>query len=105
MAYGINVRSVFRWLADFANGSQNALLAKPIPGRPPKVSAEEMRWLAQAVRDNTPLQFRSGCCLCPLSLIAVLIECEFGKKLSRASVSRIIKLLGFLAQKPIYQAW
>jgi len=30
------------------------LLAKPIPGRPAKVSAEEMRWLAQAVRDHTP---------------------------------------------------
>ena len=42
-AYGVNVRSVFRWLADFANGGQNALLSKPIPGRPPKVSAEEMR--------------------------------------------------------------
>ena len=51
-AYGINVRSVFRWLADFANGGQNALLAKPIPGRPRKVSAEEMRWLAQAVRQH-----------------------------------------------------
>jgi len=28
-AHGVN-----RWLADFANGGQNALLAKPIPGRP-----------------------------------------------------------------------
>lgn len=42
-AFGVNVRSVFRWLADFASGGQNALLAKPIPGRPSKVSAEEMR--------------------------------------------------------------
>lgn len=104
-AYGINVRSVFRWLADFANGGQNALLAKPIPGRPPKVSAEEMRWLAQAVRDNTPLQFKFVFGLWTLSLIAALIEREFGKKLSLASVSRIMKLLGFSAQKPLYQAW
>src|SRR5574337_1956675 len=58
-AFGVNARSVFRWLADFASGDQNALLAKPIPGRPSKVSAEEMRWLAQAVRDHTPLQYRS----------------------------------------------
>jgi transposase len=57
-AYGVNERSVYRWLADFANGGQNALLAKPIPGRPPKVSAEEMQWLAQAVRDHSPLQFK-----------------------------------------------
>jgi hypothetical protein len=26
-AYGVNIRSVFRWLADFANGGQNALMA------------------------------------------------------------------------------
>lgn len=104
-AYGVNVRSVFRWLADFANGGQNALLAKPIPERPPKVSAEEMRWLAQAGRDNTPLQCKFVFGLWTLSLIAALTEREFGKKLSLASVSQIMKLLGFSAQKPLYQAW
>lgn len=104
-AYGVNVRSVFRWLADFANGGQNALLAKPISGRPPKVSADEMRWLAGAVRDHTPLQFKFAFGLWTLSLIAALIERQFGKKLSLASVSRIMKLLGFSAQRPLYQAW
>ena len=104
-AYGVNVRSVFRWLADFANGRQNALLSKPIPGRPPKVSEEEMRWLAKAVKDNTPLQFKFVFGLWTLTLVGALIEREFGKKLSLASVSRIMKILGFSAQKPLYQAW
>ena len=104
-AFGVNVRSVFRWLADFANGGQNALLSKPIPGRPPKLSAEQMRWLAQAVKEHSPLQFKFVFGLWTLSLIAALIEREFGKKLSLASVSRIMKLLGFSAQKPLYQAW
>ncbi|SCU83825.1 transposase [Cupriavidus necator] len=104
-AFGVNVRSVYRWLADFANGGQNALLAKPIPGRPSKVSAEEMRWLAKAIRDNTPLQYKFEFGLWTLSLIAELIHRQFDKKLSLASVSRIMKLLGFSAQKPLYQAW
>ncbi|TIC78539.1 IS630 family transposase [Crenobacter intestini] len=104
-AYGVNVRSVFRWLADFANGGQNALLAKPIPGRPAKISAEEMRWLANAVKDHSPQQYKFAFGLWTLTLIAALIESELGKKLSLASVSRLMKLLGFSAQKPLYQAW
>jgi transposase len=103
--FGVNVRSVYRWLADFANGGQNALLAKPISGRPPKVSAEEMRWLAQAIRDHSPLQYKFDFGLWTLSLIAELIRRQFDKRLSLASVSRIMKLLGFSAQKPLYQAW
>ena len=53
-AHSLSVRTIFSWLAKFADGGQNALLAKPISGRPPKISAEEMRWIAQAVRDNSP---------------------------------------------------
>ena len=104
-AYGVNVRSVFRWLADFASGGHNALLAKPISGRPPKLSAEQTRWLARAVRDNTPLEFGFAFGLWTLTLIAALIDKEFGKDVSLASVSRIMKRLGFTAQKPLYQAW
>jgi transposase len=104
-AFGVNVRSVFRWLADFANGGQNALLAKPIPGRPSKLSAEQMRWLAQAVRDNTPLQYKFEFGLWTLSLIRALIHRQFSKALSIATVSRLMKVLGFSAQKPLYQAW
>jgi transposase len=104
-AYGLNATTVFRWLAKFADGGQNALLAKPIPGRPPKVSAEEMRWIALAVKDNTPQQFKFEFGLWTLSLMRELINRQFGKSLSLESVRRIMKLLGFSAQKPLYQAW
>lgn len=104
-AYGLSVRTIFNWLAKFAAGGQTALLAKPIPGRPAKVSAEEMRWIAQAVRDNAPQQFKFEFGLWTLSLIRELINRQFDKTLSLASVSRIMKLLGFSAQKPLYQAW
>jgi transposase len=104
-AYGLNERTVFRWLSRFASGGQNALLAKPVPGRPPKVTPEQMRWIARAVRDDTPQQFKFPCGLWTLSLIGRLIERRFGTSLSLASVSRVMKLLGFSAQKPLYQAW
>ena len=104
-AFGLSVRTIFGWLAKFAEGSQNALLAKPIPGRPPKISADEMRWIAQTVRGNSPQQFKFEFGLWTLSLIGELIKRQFGKSLSLASVSRVMKLLGFSAQKPLYQAW
>ena len=81
-AYGINVRSVYRWLADFGDGGQNALLPKPSPGHPPKVSMEDVGWLAKAARDNTRLQFKFALGLWVMSLI----EREFGMNSSPASV-------------------
>jgi transposase len=96
---------LFTWLAKYSDGGEKAFLAKPIPGRPPKVSDEEMRWIAQAVRYHAPQQFELEYGLWTLSLIAELINRQFGKSLSLAAVTRIMKLLGFSAQKPLYQAW
>ncbi len=105
-AYGLNVRTVFRWLSKFASGGQNALLARPVPGRPAKITPEEMRWIAWVVRDDTPQQFKFPYGLWTLSLIGKLIERQFGKSLSLASVSRVMRLLGFTTvQKPLHQAW
>ncbi|WP_234485026.1 IS630 family transposase [Noviherbaspirillum pedocola] len=104
-AFGLNVRTAFNWLAKYSDGGDEALLAKPISGRPAKVSDEEMHWIAQAVRDHTPQHFELEYGLWTLSLIAKLIHRQFGKSMSLAAVSRIMKLLGFSAQKPLYQAW
>src|SRR5574337_1407571 len=71
----------------------------------PPVSAEEMLWLAQAVRGHIPQQYKFKFGLWTLSLIRALIHRQFGKALSLSTVSRDMKLLGFTAQKPLYQAW
>lgn len=104
-AMGVNIRTVFNWLAKFADGGQNALLAKPIPGRPPKLLAEELRWIARTVRDRTPQQMKLEFGLWTLGLIGELIQRRFGKSLSVSAVSRAMKVLGFTPQKPLYQAW
>ncbi len=103
-AYGMNVRSVFRWLADYAAGGQKALQAKPIPGRPPLLNAKEMRWLANAVKDATPQQHKFEFALWTLSIIGELIRRKFGKRLSRSAVGRVMRLLGFTPQRPLYRA-
>jgi len=104
-AFGLNPRTVFRWLAAFVDGGQKALLAKPIPGRPPKLTPEQMAWIARAVRENTPQQLRFEFGLWTLTLIRHLVKREFGVQLSTTTAHKVMKTLGFSAQKPLYQAW
>jgi len=103
-AYGLNIRTVFRWLAAYASGGQQALQAKPIPGRPAKLSGEQLAWLAGAVRNHTPQQYRFEFALWTLGLISDLIERRFNVSLSRAAVGRVMRTLGFTPQRPLYRA-
>ena len=104
-AMGVNIRTLFRWLSDFACGGQNALLAKSIPGPPPKVTSEELRWIAETVRDKSPWQMKLEFGLWTLSLIGEVIYRQFRKRLTKPSVGRIMRILGFTPQKPLYRAW
>ena len=104
-AFGVSIRTVFRWLSAYASGGQNALLAKPIPGAPTKLTSDEMRWIAQTVRDQSPLQMKFEFGLWTLSLIRELIRRQFGKALSKGTVSRVMRILGFTPQRPLYRAW
>jgi transposase len=104
-AHGVNIRTVFKWLAAYTTGGQKALLAKPIPGRPMKLTAEEMRWVAEAVRGKTPLQWQFEFALWTLPILRDLIRHQFGKTLSTATVSKVMRILGFTVQRPLYRAW
>ncbi len=104
-AMGVNIRTVFRWLADFAEGGQNALLAKPIPGRPPILDADQLQWIAKTVKDHTPQQMRFEFALWTLSLVGEVIYQKFGKRLSAGSLSKVMRILGYTPQKPKYLAW
>lgn len=92
-------------MASFASGGQNAFLAKPIPGRPLRLCVQEMRWLADAIKDNSPPQCMLAFCLWTLTLIGALTERQFGHKLAVATVSRIMRVLSYSAQQPLYRAW
>lgn len=102
---GINRRTIYRWIAAFNDGGQNALLAKPIPGRPSVLSDEELLWLYRNIAEKTPQQFKLDFGLWTINLIRHLIEYHLGKKLSPATVHRVVRNLGFTPQKPLYRAW
>lgn len=102
---GINRRTIYRWLAAYHYGGEDALAAKPIAGAPPKLDARQMARLARMIRDKTPLQFKFEYALWTLAIIRELIARKFDVKLSEVSVGRLMKRLGFSPQRPLYRAW
>lgn len=101
---GVTTRAVFKWVADFSTGGQNALAAKTGAGRPPKLNAEQLQWIANTVRDHTPDQLKFEFGLWTLALIGKLIERQFGISLSLPTLSKT-KLLGFTTQRPVHRAY
>lgn len=103
--FNVSTRSVFGWVAKFAQSGPTGLLAKGGAGRPPKMSAEQMRWIALLVRDNTPNQLGFEFGLWTLRLIGQLIEREFNMRLSLPTLGKIMAQLGFTAQRPLHRAY
>ncbi|WP_169315406.1 IS630 family transposase, partial [Verminephrobacter aporrectodeae] len=102
---GINRRTIYRWLEAFHYGGAQALAAKPIPGAPPKLNAQQMKRLARMIREKNPLQFKFEFALWTLAIIRQLIKDELNVSLSEVSVGRLMKRLGFTPQRPLYRAW
>lgn len=102
---GINRRTIYRWLSAYHYGGEDALKSKPVPGRPPKLSGEQMERLARIVREKNPQQLKFDYALWTLDMIRVLIRREFDVRLSEVSVGRVMKRLGFTPQRPLYRAW
>lgn len=102
---GINRRTIYKWLSAYHYGGEQALQAKPIMGRPPKLSGQQMQELARIVRTENPLQLKFEYALWTLAMVRELIRERFGVRLSEVSVGRIMKRLGFTPQRPMYRAW
>jgi len=100
----VTPRAMYRWLALYRRGGWNALKAKPLTGRPPKLNGGMLRWLYTTVTQKNPLQFRFQFALWTREMVAELIERKYGIRLARNSVGRLLAQLGITPQKPLYQA-
>lgn len=103
-ALRINRVTIYAWLSAYRDGGWQALKAKPVPGRPPKLDGKKMKWIFDAVTQKNPLQFKFQFALWTCAMIAKLIKDKYGITLSRWSVGRLLAQLGISCQKPLYQA-
>jgi transposase len=100
----VTPRTMYRWLALYRRGGWNALKAKPLAGRPPKLNGGMLRWLYKTVTQKNPLQLRFQFALWTREMVAELIERKYGIRLARNSVGRLLAQLGITPQKPLYKA-
>ena len=104
-ALAVTTRAVYKWVAISVNEGQKGLLAKTGAGRPAKVTPDQMQWIANTIRDNTPDQLKFEFGLWTLRIIGDLVERELGVKLSKPTLGKVMARLGFTPQRPLHRAY
>jgi transposase len=103
VALGASEGAVSQWLAAARVGGSDALLSRPAPGHPAKLSAEQRRLLPDFLWHGPEAYgFRGEVWTCPR--VAHVLKEEFGVSYSRSQVSRILKELNWTPQVPITRA-
>jgi transposase len=102
---GMTRPRIYIWLAAYREGGIEALKAKKLFGRPPKLDDKAMRKLYKIVTTKNPQQLQFEFALWTREMIRELIRKEFKAKLSAVSVGRLLKRLGLSPQRPLAKAY
>jgi transposase len=104
-ALGMSRSAVFGWVARYREGGLDALTAKPVPGRPRKLTGEQLRRLYTLIVGIDPRQLQFEFALWTRDIVRQVIRTEFGVALSAVSVGRLLRTLGLSPQRPLWRAW
>src|SRR5438105_11970666 len=96
---GVDPSSVRRWVRAFRSGGPEELAARPVPGRPPKLTRTQekivRRWLADS---PTAFGFPTEWWTCPR--LARLIGEEWSVSISPEYLSCWLRVRGYTPQRP-----
>ena len=104
-ALGMHENTVYGWLARSREGGRDALRSRPVPGRPPKLSPEQMQRVYELVVGSDPRQLSFDFALWTRDMVRQLIRREFKVEMSASAVGRMLHRLGLSAQRPLWRAW
>lgn len=104
-ALGLSRACIYDWLARYRAGGWDALKARRAPGRKPRLTGRQIRWIYRTVTMKNPLQLKFPFALWTRAMITKLIRDRWGVRLSVASVGRLLAQLGLTCQRPMYVAY
>lgn len=104
-ALGLHRKTVYSWLAKYREGGRDALRARPVPGRPPKLGGPQLSRLYALIVGQDPRQMQFEFALWTREMVREVIRREFGVALSVVSVGRLLRKLGLSPQRPLHHAY
>jgi transposase len=104
-ALGLHRKTVYGWLAKYREGGKDALKAKPVPGRPSKLSGEQIARLYALIVGVDPRQLSFEFALWTREMVRQVIRREFSVALSTVSVGRLLRTMGLSPQRPLHRAY
>ena len=104
---GMHRTSIYRWLkAEAASGQgERALLARPIPGRPSKLTPAQQAQVLGWIDGQDPRRYGLGVGLWTRQIVALLIEQKLGLRMGVTAVGKMLARLGLTPQKPLQRAY
>jgi transposase len=102
-ALGVAEETVSRWLARVDHDGREALLARPAPGHPPKLSVAQKRLVPEFLWHGPEAYgFRGEVWTC--ARVSRVIEEEFGVRYHKDHIGRLLKELRWTPQVPVTRA-
>lgn len=100
---GVSPAAVSQWVKAARLGGKAALEAKPISGRPTKLSNAQLQRLARMLSEG-PSKHGFPTELWTLQRVAVLVQRKFGVTYDQSGIWHVLRRLNWTQQKPERQA-
>ena len=98
-ALGVNRRSVRRWKSRYHTHGQEGIQAKPVPGRPSKLTSQDVEKLEKKLlKGARAAGFPTDLWTCPR--VAQVIHSLFGVTYHVDHIGRLLHMLGWSPQRP-----
>ncbi|WP_163831523.1 helix-turn-helix domain-containing protein [Spartinivicinus ruber] len=95
---GFHRSCIYDWLSQYQKHGEEGLKAKPITGRPPKLTEEHLNQLV-SVLQKKPTEFGIEKALWDRESFKLVIEQTFQVKISKTGVSRLLAKLGIYSKE------